>query len=156
VEDFSEANLKAMLAREPETVNVAVRRDSQLLGMGYHDLKDALVRHAADGNLQACDEVMEAIAERFDADTYRNAILDYQRILADLGGARRQAESRCGRILRTSNSIFPLCGHLMVPLHRVAQDEDGVCHLASAHHARRNQQEEGAFFSSAKVLLGDQ
>lgn len=155
VEDFSEANLKAMLAREPETVNIAVRRDSQLLGMEYHDLKDALIRSAAQGNLGACDEVMEAIAERFGPETYRNALLDYQKILLDLGSAKRQAESRCGRILRSSISIFPLCGHFMVPLHKVVQDDDGVCHLASTYHARRNQAEEGAFFSNAKVLLGD-
>lgn len=155
VEDFTESNLKAMLAREPETINIAVRRDSQLLGLGYHELKDALVRHAAEGDLKACDEVMETIAEKFDADTYRNALLDYQKILADLGSAKRQADSRCGRILKSSNSIFPLCGHFMVPLHKVVQDGDGVCHLASTYHARQNQREEGAFFSSAKVLVGD-
>jgi hypothetical protein len=155
VEDFSEANLKAMLAREPETVDIAVRRDSNLLGLNYHDLKDALVRHAADGNFKACDEVMEAIAEKFDGETYRNALLDYQKILMDVGNAKRQAESRCGRILRTSTSIFPVCGHFMVPLHKVVQDEHGTCHLASTYHARRNQQDEGACFSNARVLVGD-
>jgi len=155
VEDFNESNLKAMLVREPETVNVAVRRDSGLLGMSYHDLKDALIRNAASGDLKTCDEVMEAIAERFDQDTYRNTLLDYQKILADLGSAKRQAESHCGRILKSSTSIFPLCGHFMVPLHKVVQDGDGVCHLASTYHARKNQETEGAFFSNAKVLVGD-
>lgn len=155
VEDFNESNLKAMLGREPETVNIAVRRDSSLLGMGYYELKDALVRNAANGDLKACDEVMEAIAEKFDQETYRNALMDYQKMLADLGSAKRQAESRCGRILKSSTSIFPLCGHFMVPLHKVVQDEDGVCHLASTYHARKNQESEGAFFSNAKVLLGD-
>jgi hypothetical protein len=155
VEDFNEANLKAMLAREPETVNIAVRRDSQLLGMNYHDLKDTLIRSAADGNLAVCDEVMEAIAEKYGPEIYRNTLLDYQKILLDLGSAKHQAESRCGRILRSSTSIFPLCGHFMVPLHKVVQDGDGACHLASTYHARKNQSEEGAFFSNAKVLLGD-
>ena len=155
VEDFNESNLKAMLARDPDTVNIAVRRDSDLLGMGYHDLKDALVRQAADGNFKACDEIMEAIAEKFDGETYRNALSDYQKILTDLGSAKKQAESRCGRILRSSNSIFPMCGHFMVPLHKVVQDEHGACHLASTYHARKNQQEEGAFFSTAKILVGD-
>jgi len=155
VEDFSEKNLKVMLAREPETINVAVRRDSQLLSMGYHDLKDAIIRNAAEGNLKACDEIMEAIAERFDKETYRNAILDYQKILVDVGSAKQAQESRCGRILKSSNSIFPLCGHFMVPLHKVVQDDDGVCHLASTYHARKNQSDEGAFFSNAKVLVGD-
>lgn len=155
VEEFNEANLKAMLVREPETVNIAVRRDSNLLGMSYHDLKDALVRNAAAGDLKACDEVMEAIAEQFDQETFRNALLDYQKVLADLGSAKRANESRCGRILKSSNSIFPLCGHFMVPLHKVVQDGDGVCHLASTYYARKNQEEEGACFSNARVLLGD-
>lgn len=155
VEDFNESNLKAMLAREPETVNIAVRRDSDLLGLSYHDLKDALIKHAADGNFKACDEIMEAIAEKFDSETYRNALLDYQKILTDLGSARKQAESKCGRILRSSNSIFPMCGHFMVPLHKVVQDEHGACHLASTYHARKNQQEEGACFSNARILFGD-
>jgi hypothetical protein len=155
VEDFSDANLKAMLVREPETINIAVRRDSNLLGMSYYDLKDVLIRSATGGDFKACDEVMEAIAERFDQDTYRNVLLDYQKILSDLGSAKHQAESRCGRILKSSNSIFPLCGHFMIPLHKVVQDEDGVCHLASTYHARKNQETEGAFFSNAKVLIGD-
>jgi hypothetical protein len=155
IEDFNDSNLKAMLARAPETVDIAVRRDSDLLGMSYHDLKDALIRNAANGNLTACDEVMEAIAEQFDPETYRNTVLDYQKILADLGSAKRNAESRCGRILKSSNSIFPLCGHFMVPLHKVVQDEDGACHLGSTYHARKNQSAEGAFFSNAKVLIGD-
>lgn len=155
VEDFTETNLKVMLAREPETVNIAVRRDSQLLGMEYHDLKDALIRNAAQGNLTACDEVMEAIAEKFGSEIYRNALFDYQKLLIDLGSARQQTESRCGRVLRSSTSIFPLCGHFMVPLHKVVQDEDGACHLASTYYSRKNQMEEGAFFSNAKVLLGD-
>jgi len=155
IEDFNNANLKAMLIREPETINIAVRRDSDLLGMSYHDLKDVLIRNAANGNLKVCDEVMEAIAERFDQDTYRNTLLDYQKILADLGTAKRQAESNCGRILKSSNSIFPLCGHFMVPLHKVVQDDNGICHLASTYHSRKNQEMEGAFFSNAKVLISD-
>lgn len=155
VEEFNETNLKALLARESNTINTAIRRDSQLLGLNYYDLKDALIRNASEGNFEACDEVMEAIAEKFDQEIYRNALLDYQKILLDLGNVKKHAESRCSKILKSSNSIFPVCGHLMVPLHKVVQDEDGVCHLASTIHARKNQQEEGAFFSNAKILLGD-
>jgi hypothetical protein len=155
VEDFNDSNLKAMLMRDPETINIAVRRDSNLLGMSYYDLKDSLIRYAAEDNLKACDEVMEVIAEKFDQDIYRNTLIDYQKILTDLGSAKHQAQSRCGRILKSSNSIFPLCGHFMVPLHKVIQDGDGVCHLSSTYHSRQNQEKEGAFFSNAKILVSD-
>jgi len=155
VEDFSESNLKAMLASEPEIAKVAVSRDSHYLGMGYYELKDAIIQSASQGDLKSCDEIMETIAEKFGADIYKTALMDYQKILSDIGSIKRQVESKCSRILKSSNSIYPICGHLMVPIHKVVQDEDGTCHLASTYHARKNQNAEGVLISTAKVLVGD-
>jgi hypothetical protein len=155
VDEFTAEALSHFLARDPDTTDPAAPSDSRLAAMSLYELKDELVKRAAAGDLSGCDGVMEAVACRFDPETYRTALLDYQRILSGLGEARQTSSSRCSRVLRSPNSIHPLCGHFMVPLGKVVQDERGTCHLASTYYARKDQDEAGAFFSNAKVLVSD-
>jgi len=154
-DDFNEAKLKAFIQRDPPTVSVAVRRDSPLLGSSIGELKDALIKAVAQENYKACEDILEVMAERW-PDRSREALVTYKQLLRQ-ASVMRQAHSdmRCSKIIRSSNSIHPLCGHLMVPIHKVIQDEHGRCHLASRYHARQNQDDGSAFFSNAKVLVGD-
>jgi hypothetical protein len=154
VGDFNEASLKESLAKGYDIVPVAIRSDSPLMSKSAAELNDMLVKSAVSCDYKACDEVLEIIAGRFGADTYRNALADYQKILTSASDAKT-ASTKCSRVIRSPNSIHPLCGHFMTPLNKVVQDERGNCHLASTYYSRKNQDDEGAFFSNSKVLVGD-
>lgn len=154
-DDFSEAKLKEFVQRDPPTVAVAVRRDSPLLGSSMRELKDAMIKAVAQGDYKACEDVMEVVAERW-PDNYKEALIAYKQLLRHAGTMREaHSDIQCSKVIRSSNSIHPICGHLMVPIHKVVQDEHGRCHLASRHHSRENQDDGSAFFSNAKVLVGD-
>ena len=99
---------------------------------------------------------MEAAASKFDPETYRAMLMDYQRVLSGLGEAKQACASRCSRVIKSPNSIHPLCGHFMIPLGKVVQDGRGTCHLASTYYSRKDQDKAGAFFSNAKVLVSDE
>jgi hypothetical protein len=124
--------------------------------MSLYELKDELVKCAGAGDLAGCDAIMEVAASRFDPETYNAMLLDYQRVLSGLGEAKQASTTRCSRVLNSPNSIHPLCGHFMIPLNKVVQDEHGKCHKASTYYSRKNQDEAGAFFSNAKVLVSDE
>ena len=93
VDDFTPEALSRLLASEPETMSVtpAVGR---LAGMSLYELKDELVRRASAGDMAGCDAVMEAAASRFDPETYRSMLMDYQRVLSGLGEAKLIAAPR--------------------------------------------------------------
>lgn len=154
VDEFNQAALSRFLSADPET-EASAPADGRLLGMSLYELKDELVRLASASDFKACDAVMETVASRFDPETYGAVLMDYQRMLSGLGEAKQASQSRCAHVVHSPNSIHPLCGHFMVPLHKVVQDERGVCHLASTYYSRKGQDEAGAFFSNAKVLVSD-
>lgn len=155
VEDFNQAALSRFLANSPDTMPAAPFQSARLAGMSLYELKDELLKKAGSGDFDGCDAVMEAVAARFDPETYSTVLMDYQRMLSGIGEAKQASHSRCSKVVRSPNSIHPLCGHFMTPLHKVVQDERGVCHLASTYYGRRDQDEAGGFFSNAKVLVSD-
>ena len=154
-DDFSEAKIKAFIRRDPPTVAVAVRRDSPLLGSSMRELKDAMIKSAAQEDYKACENILEVIAERW-PDNYKDSLVAYKQLLRHSSNMREaHTDIQCAKVIRSVNSVHPICGHLMVPVHKVVQDEHGRCHLASTYHARHNQDDGSAFFSNAKVLVGD-
>jgi len=155
VDDFTADKLKAFVSRDLDTLPTAVRRDSALLSKSWGELKSDLIDAVARDDHDACHEIIEAIAEQFGSDMHKQAIQGYKELLKHKAAWHESRKSRCSMVIKSANSIYDMCGHLMVPLHKVVQDEMGRCHLASTYRARQSQDEEGAFFSNAKVLVND-
>lgn len=156
-DDFSEASIKRFVARDPDTVPTSVRRDSPMMIKSVAELKDVMIKAVARQDYGVCEEILEAVSARFGHEEHLKAFKAYQHLLRQAGAMREaHGKSGCDRIIRNSaNSVHPLCGHLMIPLHQVVQDEHGRCHRASTYQARQNNDDASGFFSNAKVLVGD-
>lgn len=158
VADFTPLNIQALALKDAGYVEGAIRVDAQLYGMSLNELKDTMSKSAARGDFNTCDEVMEVISDRFDEDTYRSVVSDYHGLLSKLGTAKdslRQAHEDDGQFIRTPNSIYPVHKKLGLPAHELVRDESGVWHRKSTYAAKLDQEHMGAFFSTAKVLVGD-
>lgn len=156
---FDAQSLHAFASRgEYAKAGVAIREDNPLFTMSLFELKDCITRFASDGNYDECDEVFEVISQRFDEGTYRSAISDYQKILVNLATSKEtvaQAYDDSDQFVKSPNSMYPLHKKLGRPINELVRDEHGQYHLKSTYHARQNQEQEGAFFSTAKALIGD-
>jgi hypothetical protein len=104
-----------------------------------------------------CDEVLETIASRFGEDIYRNAVVDYHKMLTNIKTAENsmlQANEDSNQFVKTPNSIYPIHRKLGRPAHDLVRDESGEYHLKSTYYARQNAQAEGVIFNTAKILVG--
>jgi hypothetical protein len=157
IDEFSAQKLHEFTTRETPSADASVRRDSPLLDMDIHQLRDIISKAAAQEDYNTCDEVLEAVAQTFDEDTYRNVVADYQKMLTGFGGTKEtlaQAYEDSDQFMRSPNSMYPIHKKLGRPANELVRDENGEYHLKSTYYARKNQEEEGAFFSNAKVLVG--
>jgi hypothetical protein len=158
VADFNATNLHDFVSRQSTEVGITVRNDSPLYSMSLFELKDRIVRSATEGNFGQCDEAMEVLSERFDADTYRSAVSDYQKLLIDITTSKNlitQAYEDRDQFFKTPNSMYPIHKKLGKPISELIRDENGQYHLKSTYYARKNHEQEGSFFSTAKVLVGE-
>jgi len=158
IADFNAANLQAFVTRADVSSYGYVETGSQLYAMSLPELKDVVIRAAANGNFEACNEAMEVISERVDEDTYRGVVADYLKILSNIESAQKslkQAHEDSDQFVKTPNSIYPVHKRLGRPAHELVRDENGDYHLKSNHMARKENDHAGAFFSTAKVLVGD-
>lgn len=158
VADFNAANLHNFVSNQNAEIGITTRTDSPLYSMSLFELKDRIARSAMNGSFEQCDEALEILAERFDEDTYRNAISDYQKLLINLTTSKdlvAQAYEDRDQFIKTPNSMYPIHKKLGRPITDLVRDENGQYHLKSTYYARKNQEQEGAFFSTAKVLVGE-
>lgn len=157
VANFDAASLHAFASKDTGT-EALVRVDDNLHGMNLPQLKDAIVRSAMRGDFDTCNDAIAVIEKKFDEDTYRNVVADYHKMLINLENSEdviKAAYDDSDQFIRTPNSIYPIHKKLGRPAHELVRDENGVYHLKSTYRSRKNQKEEGAFFSNAKALIGD-
>jgi len=158
VADFTISNIQAIAIKEAGYVEGAVRVDAQLYGMSLNELRDTMSKSAARGDFNTCDEALEVISDRFDENTYRSVVADYHKLLSKLGNTKdlmRQAYEDDGQFVRTPNSMYPMHKKLGLPAHELIRDENGTWHRKSTYAAKQDQEHLGAFFSTAKALVGD-
>jgi hypothetical protein len=158
VSDFTAPKLQAFVLSKTGENQTIVASDSSLYGLNLSQIKDVIVKSAMDHKFAICDEAIEVVAQKFDEETYRNVVSDYYEMLMNLGDVREklsQSFDDSDQFVKTPNSIYPIHKKLGRPAHDLVRDENGVYHLKSTYDARKKQVEEGAFFSNAKVLVGD-
>jgi hypothetical protein len=157
IADFNSASLK-MLTMKKVATESKVNRDCQFYSMDVYQLKDVIIRAASAGDFATCDEALEVIAETTNPETYRDAVADYQRVLIGVSKTQetlKQAYDDSDQFMKTSTSMYPIHKRLGRPAHELVRDENGEYHLKSTYYARKNQETAGAFFSNAKVLVGE-
>jgi len=157
IDDFTKERIHAFAMREAGDDGF-VRRNSPLLAMSVHELREIIIKSATSGDINTCDEVIKVIAERFDDDTYCSVVSDYQRILSNVVKAKNnlsQSFEDKDQFIKTPNSMYPIHKKLGRPAHELVRDENGEYHLKASYYARQQENQEGAFFNTAKTLIGD-
>ncbi len=157
VANFDAASLQAFAAKNEDSETI-VKIDNNLHGMNLPQLKDNIVKSAMQGDFNSCNESLSIIEKKFDEDTYRNVVVDYNKMLINFENNRKNvkmANDDSDQFFKTPNSIYPIHKKLGRPVHELIRDEQGIYHLKSTYRSRQNQTSEGAFFSNAKALIGD-
>ncbi|MFA5048450.1 MAG: hypothetical protein WC516_05515 [Patescibacteria group bacterium] len=159
VAEFTAANLHAFAMSGFVNDDALVSRQySDLDSMGLPQLKDLIVNSALNGDFESCDEALAIIGEKFDGNTYRNVIADYQTMLLSLEETKKNiktAYNDSDQFVMTPNSIYPVHKKFGRPVHELVRDENGTYYLKSTYAARQNQKEYNVLFNTAKVLVGD-
>lgn len=159
VAEFTASNLHAFAMSNFATDDVSVSRQfSDLDSMGLVQLKDVIVKSALNGDFESCDEAIAVIGEKFDENTYRQVIADYQKMLLNLEDTKnnvKMAYDDSDQFVMTPNSMYPVHKKLGRPINELIRDENGVYHLKSTYASRKNQQEGSVLFNTAKILVGD-
>lgn len=159
VNDFTIGKLQAFVLSKTGAKNeTIVSNDSNLYNLSLSQLKDVIVKSAMNGNFGICDEAIEIIAQQFDEEAYRNVVADYHEMLINLGVVKdnlAQSFDDSNQFVKTPNSMYPIHKKLGRPAHELIRDKNGKYYLKSTYDSRQKQEEAGAFFSNAKVLVGD-
>jgi len=157
VADFNTQNLRNFVIGNPNSKIVS----TQLTALGDMDLlqlKNFIVQSALGNDFESCDEAISVIGEKFDNETYKNTILDYNKMLLSFGSTKENIKSAYednDQFIMTPNSIYPIHKKFGRPINDLIKDENGVYHLKSTYAAKQISKDAGAFFSTGKILLGD-
>jgi hypothetical protein len=160
IANFTPANIYAVAYKEAGSVDVAVNRDNQLFASSLMELKDAMYKAAIKGDLGICDEVMEIVASKFDENVHRSLVSDYCKLLSNVKAVDDSIKQsyKDNQFVKTPNSIYPVHKIFGLPAHELVKDSNGNWHRKSTYHSTANNDNfnnGGAFFSTAKVLVGD-
>jgi len=158
IADFTAPNLQALAMKEAGKTDGAIRLDNQLYSMNLGNLRDIMSKSAAKGDFDTCDEVLEIISQQYDENTYRSVVADYHGFLSKLGSAKDimvQAYEDSDQFVKTPNSMYPIHKKLGLPAHELIRDDNGIWHKRSTYAAQDAKKHIEAFFSTAKVLVGD-
>ena len=157
ISEFNTANIKNLVMKNTEN-HIIVRDDDLSNGMSLAQLKEIIVKSAMSGDYDKCDDTIAIIEKKFGEDVYRNVVADYYKTLINVGNVKDNLTASYNdsdQFVKTPNSLYPIHKKFGRPAHDLIRDENGEYHLKSTYSSRQNQKEEGAFFSTAKVLVGD-
>ena len=113
-------------------------------------LVDIVREAASEGDYVQAEDALNVLQESGDEKAYQMAVSEYGALLG--GGEKKvEAKSRCTRIIHNANSTQPICGHLNLPLSKVAQDNLGEC--VPRHRKEMMDSNAGTLFMDSKVYL---
>lgn len=157
IAEFNTKNLRSFAMSGVESSSI-IRQESDLDLMDISQLKDTIVRSAMAKDFDTCVDALDTIGNKCDTDTYKQAILDYQKVLVNLENMKNSIASSYedkDQFVLTPNSMYPIHKKLGRPAHELIKDENGEYHLKSSYLSKQNQKTSSVLFNTAKVLIGE-
>lgn len=154
VEDFTPAKLQRFALNRPAPASGQVVYSTEHSYMTLPELRDEIIKSAADNDYVGCEMILGTIQDRFNEEDYKNAVADYHYLLM-LKTQAGQEERKCSREIQAGKgSIEARCGHFGVPMSKVVVGEDGSCQLrTSVEREKLNPvKETGAAISTSKLF----
>jgi hypothetical protein len=148
VHEFNQLTLDA-LSRDGICEYRVAGSASALYGLKASDLVDTVRVGMNEKNYAKVEDALNVLATYGDEKAYKSAFEIY------MGGLGKEAgveeKSTCGRVLKSANSMHPVCGHLGLPLHKVYQDKNGNC--KPLYRRGMDETYDGAVFNNSKVFI---
>ena len=108
------------------------------------NIKDAL----SEENYAKAEDALNVLANRNDTVAYATGFDVYMQGIT--GQNVKTASHKCDRIVKNSSSKYELCGHTILPLHKVYTDAQGNCR--PTYRQGMDDNFEGAIFMNAKIF----
>jgi hypothetical protein len=123
-------------------------------GLKPSELIEIISNAADNGQYKLAEDALIVLSETASHETYSKGLVEYMRSLDYANdGLNKKASSphKCNRIVHSPTHQEALCGHLNLPLSKIAFDENGKC----IPKYRKSMQDtyEGVLFNASKVLL---
>lgn len=157
IADLTPENVKSFIL-QADTNTGLISRASNYYTMDIPELKEIIVKSAANKDFNTCNEVLNVIADRVDNETYAGVVSDYMKILSDTQtneNMLKMAEEDKDQFMNIPTSIYPVHKKLGLPIHKLTRDENGNYHRKATYQCKEENEPMGGFFSNAKVLIGD-
>ena len=156
LEDFSTVKLQRFAMNIPQASSGTMSFASMYKFMRLSELKDEIVKAASENDYVSCETVLNVIAERFDHETFKNAVADYHFLLMTKNRLESGEIRSCPNPIPAGKvSVLPYCPHVHSTIDKVAVDEHGHCRLKTALQREKMNPdfESGAAISTSKINL---
>lgn len=153
--DFSKEELSSYLTSVKSENGQILRYSNDFFNMTYGQLKDEVINGVVSKDYTRAEQAINRINDQFGQEYYQSALADYAKYLAVASSAQEKTtqQHKC-RLLITSGSLEPRCGHYNVAVHRVITDEKGNCELIDRKSKYDNLAEStGAMMRTNKIIL---
>jgi hypothetical protein len=152
VDDFKPANLASFILKECGEARSFISRFSNMSNLNVHQLKEVIIASLAKGDIKTCDDAIEIAANKLDNEQYKNLVMEYNKQLKQIDDVKKNLKASFDddNFIMTPNSIYPIHKILGLPAHKLHKDENG-----NWRRTAENQEAVKAFFSNAKILIGD-
>jgi hypothetical protein len=155
VEDFTAAKLQRFAINIPSPSTQSVTCSTALTYMTLPELKDEILKAASENDYIVCEAALSEIQEKYPEEIYKNAVSDYHFLLSQKS-AINNVSQQCSKMIPAGKySIYPMCGHLHVPMYKVIVGSDGMCRLKSTVEREKLNpiDETSASISTSKINL---
>lgn len=133
VQEFCAEKLQKFAANVPAPSTCSKVYSSVFNYMTLKELKDEILKAAGCGDYISCEGALQEIQEKFSEEDFKNAFADYHHVLMVKNSMEELAVHKCPRMIPAGKvSIYPYCGCLNVPMHKVVAGENGKCVLKSS------------------------
>lgn len=156
IEDFSAPKLQRFALRVPQPSSFHVECSNAFSYMTLPEIKDEIMKAAANNDYVTCEEGLAKIQETFTEEDFKNAIADYHNLLMHKIHLDKYEQTKCQRLIPAGKgSIYARCGCTGLPLDKVATDEYGNCIPKSTLKSQKLNpvKEAGAVISTSKIEL---
>lgn len=121
-------------------------------GLKPSELINIISKAADERNYRVAEDALVVLSETAGEETYSKGLAEYMRSL-EKGNINKSASSkcRCNKVVKSPTHQEPMCGHLNLPLSKVAQDEKGRC--VPKYRESMKDTYEGMLFNTSKVFM---
>lgn len=146
VKPFNADSIKSLYKENVDCKAAAIA--SPLYNLKASDLMETIRQAVSDKNLEKAEDALNVLASVGTGLDYAKAL---RLFMNQLSIKEAKKETSCSRMLKTSSSKHPVCGHTGLPLDKVYQDQHGNCR--PKYRQAMNDTFEGVLSMDSKVFI---